>query len=99
MVGEDGPELMFFNGGEKVLNAAQTSALQTKAVPAASAIPAVTGSIGAATNMEMHFHIESGAQPETVDAWQNYANSGALKATILEVLEDAEADARRRGMT
>ena len=37
MVGENGPELMFFNGGEKVLNAAQTSALQAKSEPAVSA--------------------------------------------------------------
>lgn len=30
MVGENGPELMFFNGGEQVLNAAETSAMQPK---------------------------------------------------------------------
>jgi TP901 family phage tail tape measure protein len=28
LVGENGPELMFFNGGEKVMNAAETSAIQ-----------------------------------------------------------------------
>lgn len=30
MVGENGPELMFFNGGEQVLNAAETSAMQSR---------------------------------------------------------------------
>ena len=53
---------------------------------------------GAGTKLEMHFHIEAGASPETVDAWQEYARSGALKATVLEVMEDAEADRRRRDM-
>jgi len=48
--------------------------------------------------VEMHFHIEAGAPPETVDAWQDYARRGELKAIMLEVMEDAEADARRRAM-
>lgn len=30
LVGENGPELVMFNGGEKVLNAAETSAMQSK---------------------------------------------------------------------
>ena len=46
----------------------------------------------------MHFHIEAGASPETVNAWQDYANRGELKATILEVMEEADADVRRRSM-
>ena len=50
------------------------------------------------TKMEMHFHIEAGASPETVNAWQDYANRGELKATILEVMEEAEADKNRRVM-
>lgn len=48
------------------------------------------------TKMEMHFHIEAGASPETVNAWQDYVSRGELKAVILEVMEDAEEDARRR---
>lgn len=50
------------------------------------------------TKMEMHFHIEAGASPETVNAWQDYANRGELKATILEVMEEADADRERRVM-
>ena len=50
------------------------------------------------TKMEMHFHIEAGASPETVNAWQEYANRGELKATILEVMEEADADMKRRVM-
>lgn len=36
-VGENGPELLFFNGGEKVLNASQSAAVQAE--PVISAIP------------------------------------------------------------
>ena len=48
--------------------------------------------------MEMHFHIEAGASPETVNAWQEYANRGELKAVVLEVMEEADADMKRRVM-
>ncbi len=57
-----------------------------------------TAANGGPVIMELHFHIEAGASPETVDAWQDYARRGELKATILEVMEDARADARRRTM-
>ena len=48
--------------------------------------------------VEMHFHIEAGASPETVDAWQEYAGRGELKAVVLEVMEEADADRKRRVM-
>lgn len=50
-------------------------------------------------HLELHFHIEAGAAPETVDAWRDYVQSGNLKAAVLETLEDAEMDMRRRRMT
>lgn len=56
------------------------------------------GQTSSGANVEMHFHIGEGASPETVNAWREYATSGELRATILEVIEDAEADARRRTM-
>lgn len=43
LVGENGPELMFFNGVERVLNASQTSALQARPEPALSAMIAAPG--------------------------------------------------------
>ena len=48
--------------------------------------------------IELHFQIAAGAAPETVSAWQDYANGGALRETILEILEDVETDARRRAI-
>lgn len=61
---------------------------------------ATTGSMmnSGGRKVEMHFHIEAGALPETVDAWQDYAKRGELKELVLEIMEDAEADARRRAM-
>ena len=56
------------------------------------------GQTSSGTKMEMHFHIKAGASPETVNAWQDYANRGELKATILGVMEEADADVRRRSM-
>ena len=110
-VGEEGPELMRMHGGEQVLPssasreaaesyhaysryAAEQSAQNTR--PPLELAGTGSGSTGG-TKMEMHFHIEAGAQPETVDAWKNYA-SRELKAVVLEVMEDAENDARRRAM-
>ena len=43
--------------------------------------------------------METGAAPETVDAWQDYARRGELKAAILEVMEGINADMRRRALT
>ena len=62
MVGENGPELMFFNGGEKVLNATQTSALQAE--PAVSAKLATTG--GSTPPVQVTFQIDGNATQETV---------------------------------
>ncbi|MBD5098125.1 MAG: phage tail tape measure protein [Clostridiales bacterium] len=70
--------------------------IQRSARPALEVIAGGQTSNG--TKMEMHFHIEAGASPETVNAWQDYANRGELKAVVLEVMEEADADMRRRVM-
>lgn len=56
------------------------------------------GQTSGGAKMEMHFHIEAGASPETVNAWQDYVSRGELKSAVLEVMEDADADMRRRAM-
>lgn len=70
--------------------------IQSSARPALEVVSGGQTSSGA--KMEMHFHIEAGASPETVNAWQDYASRGELKATILEVMEEADADMKRRVM-
>lgn len=73
---------------------AAARAIQSSTRPALEVIAG--GQTSSGSKVEMHFHIGEGASPETVNAWREYANSGELRATILEVIEDAEADTRRR---
>ena len=70
--------------------------IQSSTRPALEVVAGGQTSNGA--KMEMHFHIEAGASPETVNAWQDYANRGELKAVVLEVMEEADADMKRRVM-
>ena len=91
MVGENGPELMFFNGGEKVLNAAQTSALQTKSEPAVSAKLATVG--GSMPPVQVTFQIDGNATQETVQDLRAFADE--IVGRVMDTLEDAQADAAR----
>ena len=91
MVGEDGPELMFFNGGEKVLNAAQTSALQAKSEPAVSAKLASTGS--SMSPLQVTFQIDGNATQETVQDLRAFADE--IVGRVMDTIEDAQADAAR----
>ena len=92
LVGEEGPELVYFNGGEKVMDAAKTAAYQSNAAPAVSAMLSATG--GSFPSVQVVFQISGNATPETVQALQEYGDEFA--ARVLEVLEDAGADAQRR---
>ena len=111
-VGEEGPELMRMHGGEQILPSsvsrevaedynAYTRYTAAQGVQSARPPLEVTGTSGAAAGrpkIDLHLHIEAGASPETVNAWQDYASRGELKATILEVMEEADADMKRRVM-
>ena len=91
LVGEEGPELVYFNGGEKVLNAAQTSALQAKAEPAVSAKLAPSG--GSKPPVSVTFQIEGNATQETVQDLRAFADD--IVARVMDTIEDAEADEAR----
>ena len=91
MVGENGPELMFFNGGEKVLNATQTSELQAKSEPAVSAKLATTR--GSAPPVQVTFQIEGNATQETVQDLRAFADE--IVGRVMDTIEDAQADAAR----
>lgn len=92
LVGEEGPELVYFGGGEKVLNATQTAALQVQAIPATPSAPAAGGS--PAPSIQVVIQISGNATPETVSALQEYGDDFA--ARVLEVIEDARADVERK---
>ena len=111
-VGEEGPELMRMHGGEQILPSAVSKGLAesyslyrqyatASGVQQESRAVEVIGGSSATISgakIEMNFHIGAGASPETVGAWQNYARRGELKETILEVMEEVNADTRRRVM-
>ena len=111
-VGEEGPELMRMHGGEQILPSsvsrevaedynAYTRYTAAQGVQSARPPLEVTGTSGAAASrpkIDLHLHIEAGASPETVNAWQDYVSRGELKSAVLEVMEDADADMRRRAM-
>ena len=96
LVGEEGPELVYFDGGEKVLNAAQTAALQAKPAPALSAmVDSAGGGNGSAPTIQLTIHVDGNATPETVSALSASANE--IVDMVMDRLEDERSDAGRRG--
>ena len=92
LVGEEGPELVYFRGGEKVMDAAGTNDLRAKAEPAVSAM--LSGGGGGPAPVQIVFQISGNATPETVQALRDYGDEFADR--VREVLEDMSADAKRR---
>ena len=83
MVGENGPEMMFFHGGETVLNAAQTSARLAKSAPAG----------GSSGPVNINFQIQGSATPETVQDLRSFADQ--IVSTVMTALDGAREDERR----
>lgn len=92
MVGENGPELVFFDGGEQVLNARETAALQAR--PAVSALPSGGYGGGEPVVVQIYFQIEGNATPETVAQLRQYGDEFA--ANVIRVYEDHFRDVERR---
>ncbi len=91
LVGERGPELVLFGGGEQVLNARETAALQAR--PALSAQPAYSYG-GEPMTVQIIFQIEGNATPETVDRLRSYG--GEFEARVRRVFDDYIRDKARR---
>lgn len=96
MVGENGPELVMFNGGEKVLNAVQTSALQSRAQPALSAALAPSG--GSSISISVNIPVNGNATPVVLDSLREYGDKLAETVTerVMDALEEERIDAIRR---
>ncbi len=90
LVGEEGPELVYFNGGERVQTAAQTASVLSRAEPAALA-PAARN----ATPVSVTFQIQGNATPETVQDLRTFGDE--IVARVLSAIDDADEDDRRRG--
>lgn len=87
LVGERGPEVMFFRGGETVLNATQTAAFRRSALTAAPALPAAAvQAFGGAPAVQVYFQIQGNATPETVTQMRSYGDDFAQRT--IQVIED-----------
>ena len=93
LVGENGPELILFHGGERVLTAAETAA---RAEPL-SALPVPAASAGS-VSVQFSVTVEGNASDETVESIRDYVESGDFKERVREALEEAQAGAARRTM-
>lgn len=113
LVGENGPELVYFNGGEQVMTAEETAAMRESmeiqaitfapqllealhAIHGDGALSAEPGAGSGAGSVELQivFHINGGASPETVEALREYGDEFAER--VLEVMEEAGIDTARR---
>ncbi len=91
MVGENGPEAVFFQGGEQVLNARETAAMQRR--PALSAMPA-GGYGGEPMVIQIYFQFEGNATPEAVAQLREYG--AEFEARVRQVMEEYTLDSARR---
>lgn len=113
LVGENGPELVYFNGGEQVMTAAETAAMRdSMSIQAVAFAPrlmeamsamrgvdrqyaqAIPGDSKAPVSIQITFDIDGNVTPETVESLRAYGDDFAER--VLEVLEDAGMDIRRR---
>lgn len=95
-VGEEGPELVLFNGGEKVLNAQQTASL-------IHSPEAIGASFGGSTESRSvvyspQYNISGGENAEEIRAMLA-EHDAEMFEHFREVLDEEEDDARRRAYT
>ena len=97
LVGEQGPELVYFGGGEQVMTAAETAALQARLSISGGeeALPGTGGSVHLG-GVQVVFQITGAPAPEVVEELRAYGDDFALR--VLEVLENAQIDAKRGSM-
>lgn len=93
LVGENGPELVYFHGGERVLTAAETAAR----AESLSALPAPAAAAGS-VSVQFSVTVEGNASDETVESIRDYVESGDFRERVREALEEAQAGMARRTM-
>lgn len=95
LVGEEGPELMFMGGGERVLSAPRTAAILDRARrEERNPFPAIEEGGGRKLELTMNFNVSGNATPETVRSLRSY--SGEIEGLVKKVLREEALDARRR---
>lgn len=106
IVGENGPELVFFNGGEQIANARETAAIMreydmitaispvaTEALQAVSPLYAEPRSASTAISVPVTITVNGNASSETVTALRETGDEFAER--VLSVIEEAGIDMSR----
>ena len=97
-MGEQGPELVYFNGGEVVVPAPATAALlRDQSVVPAAPTEALLSSPGNSITLHIApvYQFSGKETPEQMQPLLE-ANNEALREMILEVIAEASRDAARR---
>ncbi len=98
MVGERGPELVWFNGGEKVMNAQETEAYRQQHTIEAQPVSAASGSAGSGSTYHIEvkpeYNINGNADPATLQPIFDQQTIN-LRNLIEETIADIESDRER----
>lgn len=95
LVGEEGPELVYFGGGEKVVNASETAAMRASPGVSAMVTPISSGGNSPVT-IQVSFNIQGNATPETVESLRMFGDDFAER--VWEVVSNKMTDQTRRAM-
>lgn len=97
LVGEHGPELVYFNGGESVLTASETRREMESAsvIPMSAELPESSGSSSARSTVPISlspvYHISGISDTAELQNVLN-AQNDSLRELVLEIVKDAEDD-------
>lgn len=103
IVGEDGPELVYFNGGETVVPADQTAQMaKNNAMEAEGVMPGSNSNItngGSSYNVNFspQYHVESGVNAEELQSVLE-SQSGNLREQLEDMLREITEDNNRRDL-
>lgn len=110
LVGESGPELVYFHGGEEILDANETAAVQAAGgmgevtmapelmammrQTAPEPMTAEPADRGGSVSVSVQINVAGDASTETVEQLRAYGDD--FKEAVLEVLEENDIDVQRR---
>lgn len=98
MVGERGPELVWFNGGEKVMNAQETEAYRQQHTIEAESVNAASSNAGSGSTYHIEvkpeYNINGNADPATLQPIFDQQTIN-LRNLIEETIADIESDRER----
>lgn len=91
LVGEEGPELVYFEGGEKVIPASETASMMNS-VQTLEATPAASAGDGGGFNVALTINVTGGG--DSIDQIQTAGET--LRSQLENMLEDYMAERERR---